>query len=129
VIAIRLTRVTDPDHTDDAAGDLLPAGGVSRPGGLVGLEETDAAALLDEVPLSEAEAGYVEAARAANTLRGYRSDWAEFTTWCAHHDRDPLPSAASTVENDNPIWPHCDDLIWLHFVSGRVGVWRVTLFG
>lgn len=40
---------------------------------------TDPVELLDEVPLSSAEAGYVEAARPANTLRGYRSDWREFT--------------------------------------------------
>lgn len=64
----------------------LPRGGVS-----------DAVALLDGVPLSAAEAGYVEAARAANTLRGYRSDWAEFTRWCALRDTDPLPAAAAEV--------------------------------
>ncbi|MEO3939423.1 site-specific integrase (plasmid) [Dermatophilaceae bacterium Soc4.6] len=87
----------EPDGADAAVtGDLL-AGGASGSGGMVGLEETDAAALLGEVPLSEAEVGYVEAARAANTLRGYRSDWAEFTTWCTGHDRDPLPAAASTI--------------------------------
>lgn len=48
----------DPDSIDAAVtGDLL-AGGASRSAGLVELEETDAAALLDEVPLSKAEAGY-----------------------------------------------------------------------
>lgn len=30
--------------------------------------------------LSLAEQRYITAARAPNTLRGYRSDWAEFTT-------------------------------------------------
>jgi hypothetical protein len=40
------------------------------------------------------EAEYVEAARAANTLRGYRSDWREFTTWCAAQGLAPLPAAA-----------------------------------
>jgi len=44
--------------------------------------ETDPVALLDEVPLTEDEARYVEAGRAASTLRGYRSDWNEFTAWC-----------------------------------------------
>lgn len=59
---------------------------------------TDPVALLDEVPLSSAEAGYVEAARAANTLRGYRSDWREFTTWCADHgELVPAPAAPATV--------------------------------
>ncbi|MCA0252604.1 MAG: tyrosine-type recombinase/integrase [Actinobacteria bacterium] len=59
---------------------------------------TDPVALLDEVPLSSAEAGYVEAARAANTLRGYRSDWREFTTWCVEHgELVPAPAAPATV--------------------------------
>jgi len=58
----------------------------------------DALALLDGVPLTPSEAGYVEAARAANTLRGYRSDWREFTAWCAEHGGvDPLPAAPPTV--------------------------------
>ncbi|NYJ76555.1 site-specific integrase [Allobranchiibius huperziae] len=61
-------------------------------------DQTNAVELLDEVPLSEAEAEYVEAARAANTLRGYRSDWAEFTGWCTSHgDLHVLPAAASTI--------------------------------
>ena len=56
-----------------------------------------ASVLLDELPLSEDEAGYVEAARAPNTLRGYRSDWREFSAWCAEHGAQPLPAAASTI--------------------------------
>jgi hypothetical protein len=36
--------------------------------------------LVDEVPLGDDERAYVGAARAANTLSGYRSDWAE---WCS----------------------------------------------
>jgi len=58
---------------------------------------TDPVALLDEVPLSEDEAGYVEAARAANTLRGYRSDWREFTSWCLRHNAVVMPAAPSTI--------------------------------
>jgi len=59
---------------------------------------TSPLALLDDVPLTSAEAGYVEAARAANTLRGYRSDWREFTAWCVEHGAlDPLPAAPATV--------------------------------
>jgi site-specific recombinase XerC len=58
---------------------------------------TDALALAAELPLSEDEAGYVEAARAPNTLRGYRSDWAEFSSWCTRQRRDPLPAAADTI--------------------------------
>lgn len=59
---------------------------------------SDPLAMLDEVPLTSVEAGYVEAARSANTLRGYRSDWREFTSWCAHHgDLTPAPAAPATV--------------------------------
>jgi len=49
---------------------------------------TDPLELEADAPLTEDEAGYVEAARAANTLRGYRSDWAEFTGWCAGRGLD-----------------------------------------
>ena len=59
--------------------------------------ESDPLELLDAVPLTEAESEYVEAARAANTLRGYRSDWNEFTSWCTQRNRAPLPAAASTI--------------------------------
>ncbi|MGB8997116.1 MAG: site-specific integrase [Pseudonocardiaceae bacterium] len=58
---------------------------------------TDPLQLAADLPLSEDEAGYVAAARAPNTLRGYRSDWAEFSTWCAQHQRDPLPATAATI--------------------------------
>ncbi len=56
----------------------------------------DPVTLLDDVPLSEDEAGYVEAARAANTMRGYRSDWREFTAWCAQHCAEAMPAATVT---------------------------------
>jgi hypothetical protein len=49
--------------------------------------------LAADAPLTDDEAGYVEAARAANTLRGYRSDWAEFTGWCTNRGVDPLARA------------------------------------
>lgn len=59
---------------------------------------TDAVAMLDDVPLTENEAGYVEAARAANTLRGYRSDWCEFAAWCEHRgDATALPAVPSQI--------------------------------
>jgi len=60
-------------------------------------DDGDPVALLDGVPLTAEEAGYVEAARAANTLRGYRSDWREFTTWCTEHAVEPMPAAAAVV--------------------------------
>jgi hypothetical protein len=45
---------------------------------------SDPLALLDDVPVSEEEARYIGAARAANTLRGYRSDWKEWCSWVRH---------------------------------------------
>ncbi|MFN2617723.1 MAG: hypothetical protein ABR581_11490 [Thermoleophilaceae bacterium] len=43
--------------------------------------------VVDPAALSSDEAAYVAAARAANTLRGYRSDWAEWCTWAAAQER------------------------------------------
>ena len=78
--------MTDLDEQPPAATSAVPA--------VAGNDPLD---LLDEVPLTGAEAGYVAAARAANTLRGYRSDWAEFTAWCAQHGLQPLPPGPATV--------------------------------
>jgi site-specific recombinase XerD len=58
---------------------------------------SDPFALLAEDALSAEEEHYIGAARAANTVRGYRSDWAEFTAWCACEGRSPIPADASTV--------------------------------
>jgi len=75
---------------------------MSEPAGLAALiasrdSAPDPVALLDGVPLTPDEAEYVEAARAANTLRGYRSDWREFTSWCTQHAVEPMPAAPATV--------------------------------
>ncbi|WP_194905648.1 hypothetical protein [Quadrisphaera sp. INWT6] len=48
--------------------------------------------------LPEREAAYARAARAENTLRGYRFDWADFTTWCTAHDADPMPADAGGAD-------------------------------
>lgn len=58
---------------------------------------TSAIDLAAEQPLSDEEARYVQAARSANTLRGYRSDWTEFSSWCAEHGHEPLPAAAAAI--------------------------------
>jgi site-specific recombinase XerD len=47
--------------------------------------------------LTDDEARYVQAARAANTIRGYRSDWAEFTSWCAQTGHDAFPATSAAV--------------------------------
>lgn len=84
-MAARLPRVGGIRSEAAGAGPLT-SGAVSG-----ALESSDAA------PLTPAEADYLAAARAANTLRGYRSDWTEFTTWCAHHDLAPLPAAPEAL--------------------------------
>jgi integrase len=45
--------------------------------------------------LSPAEAAYARNARAANTQRGYRSDWGDFTTWA--NGTVTLPATPETV--------------------------------
>ena len=39
----------------------------------------------------------VQSAKAENTKRGYRSDWADFVSWCEKFGRASLPAAADTV--------------------------------
>lgn len=70
---------------------------MDRPPAVPSPATTSALDLAAELPLSADEAAYVEAARARNTLRGYRSDWAEFTTWCDQAGRSALPAAADTI--------------------------------
>ena len=81
--------MADPVVTETAGGPSVSAARREA--------DRDALALLDGVPLSDAEDAYVRAARAANTLRGYRSDWGEFTAWCDQRSRPPLPAAAATI--------------------------------
>jgi hypothetical protein len=58
---------------------------------------SDPLALVDGVPLSDDEAHYVGAARAANTLRGYCSDWKEWCSWCASEGAEPLGGGPATL--------------------------------
>ena len=56
-----------------------------------------ALALLEEDPLIAEARAYARAARAASTLRAYRSDWEHFCTWCAGRDVLALPATPETV--------------------------------
>lgn len=67
-------------------------GSVDFPHGL-----TDPSMVVADDSLTVAEARYVTAARAANTVRGYRSDWAEFTTWCTTANTASLPAEAAAI--------------------------------
>lgn len=46
---------------------------------------------------AEAARAFAEHARAPNTLRAYRSDWADFTAWCAARGLSALPASAEAV--------------------------------
>lgn len=52
-------------------------------------------ATLDD--LAEQAFAFAVASKAPSTLRGYRSDWAHFTAWCAGHGLASLPAEPSTV--------------------------------
>lgn len=68
------------------------AGPVNRPH-----RDTDPSVIVADDSLTATEARYVTAARAANTMRGYRSDWAEFTTWCTTTNTASLPAEAAAI--------------------------------
>ena len=57
----------------------------------------DTVSLTGLATLADTATGYAEAAKAPATLRGYRSDWRGFTTWCSERSLDPLPAAPETV--------------------------------
>ncbi len=52
---------------------------------------------LDRAALLDAARDYVEAAKAPNTRRAYRVQWAVFARWCEDHTRSALPAAAATL--------------------------------
>ncbi len=58
---------------------------------------SDPLQVVDVAALSSAEAAYVAAARAANTLRGYRSDWTEWCAWANEHGHPELPATAEGI--------------------------------
>jgi hypothetical protein len=40
---------------------------------------------------------YVHQAKAPNTRKAYRADWADFLAWCQQYRQDPLPARPDTV--------------------------------
>lgn len=76
----------------DASACRLPAATAVTTDPLVAADDL---AALDALSIDEQQ--YAAAARAPNTLRGYRSDWAEFTTWCADRRLEPLPATAAAI--------------------------------
>ena len=58
---------------------------------------SDPLQVVDVAALSSDEAAYVAAARAANTLRGYRSDWAEWCAWAGAQGYAAMPASAEGI--------------------------------
>jgi hypothetical protein len=54
----------------------------TRTAGEVSVSVSDSMAISDHDELSVDERRYIGAARAASTVRGYRSYWSQFATWC-----------------------------------------------
>jgi site-specific recombinase XerC len=52
---------------------------------------------LDQPTLLEAAKSYVDAAKAPNTRRAYRTQWRTFAAWCAGFGRASLPAAPATL--------------------------------
>jgi integrase len=57
----------------------------------------DTTSTLDRPTLLEAARNYVEAAKAPNTRRAYRTQWKTFAAWCALYGRESLPAAPATL--------------------------------
>lgn len=53
------------------------------------------AARLEE--LGAKATAYIDNAKAENTRRSYRSDWADFTSWCEKYRRPSMPASPDTV--------------------------------
>jgi len=57
----------------------------------------DASSTLDHPTLLAAARTYVEAAKAPNTRRAYRTQWRIFAAWCLGFEREALPTAPATL--------------------------------
>jgi len=67
----------------------------SRTPGLQPRGATHQAARLEE--LGAKASAYIDNAKAENTRRSYRSDWADFTAWCEKYRRPSMPASPDTV--------------------------------
>src|SRR5579871_4600932 len=60
------------------------------------MESDDGAQVLPVSALDQARA-FIRASKADNTLRGYRSDWREFSAWCETRHLRALPAEPEAV--------------------------------
>lgn len=61
------------------------------------LVPTEKDQLADLVEVASRAKEYMGKAKAANTVKAYRSDWKHFTTWCAEQGLESLPATPQTV--------------------------------
>lgn len=66
--------------SDDLVGSTAQGGAVARLQGLAARAR-----------------GFMEAAKAENTRRAYRSDWRQFESWCGTHGLTCMPAASDTI--------------------------------
>lgn len=90
-------------------------------------EISDPAKILDEE--IAAARSYRAQARAANTIRAYTSDWAQFESWCDERGLEPLPARPEAVATylaalalagkaDSTIGRHLAAIGWQHRQNG-----------
>jgi hypothetical protein len=61
------------------------------------VEQSPADALLRLQEMGDKASEYIRQAKAPNTRKAYRADWADFVAWCKKYRRDPLPARPDTV--------------------------------
>lgn len=82
-----------PATSSDNGGVSEPA--LDGPGADILPFRPRAIELVEEATESARE--FLGQAKAANTLRAYRSDWRDFVAWCAERELEPLPATPQTV--------------------------------
>jgi len=83
----RLATVNPPDSDDQVVSDA--AAEIAVP------DVVTLGVRLDQ--LLDDASRYATHARAEATLRGYRSDWTDFTSWCAQMGLEALPASPATL--------------------------------
>jgi hypothetical protein len=88
------TRVSDTRKKKPATGgeaDLAP--GAGEPGSAIAPVVRPAGELVADVAaIGALTEGYAARARAANTRRAYRADWAHLASWAARYGAELLPA-------------------------------------
>src|SRR5213082_2343566 len=57
----------------------------------------DGGAEIAPLPSLDQVRQYIRASKAESTVRGYRSDWKAFGSWCEEHNQCALPATPETV--------------------------------